>query len=95
MIETRQSCSSNRTRLIPWPQLHQLLGHHNENRTWKIATALCITIKKGSMDNCEPCPIVKAKQKNTAHDLLGHSKSTTLNEKVYLDLSFLYVPNKK
>ncbi len=74
---------------------HCLFGHQNENRTQEIAKALGIALTNEPMEVCEPCAIAKAKQKNTAHDSRGRGKSTTYNEKVYSDLSFVYGPNKK
>ncbi len=66
-----------------------------KNRTQEIAKALGIVLKKGPMEVCESCATAKAKQKNTTHDTSGHGKSTTYNNKVYSDLSFIYQPNKK
>ncbi len=76
-------------------EVHHLFGHHNENRTLEIAKALGIVLTKGPMEVCESCAIAKAKQKNTTHDTSGCGKSTTYNNKVYLDLSFVCGSNKK
>ncbi len=61
----------------------------------EIAKALGIVLTKGPMVVCKPCAIAKAKLKNTTHKISGQGKSTTYNNKVYLDLSFIYGPNEK
>ncbi len=54
-----------------------------------------IVLTKGPLEVCKSCAIANAKQKSTTHVLAGRGKSTTYNKKVYLDLSFVYRPNKK
>ncbi len=71
-------------------EAHQLLGHHNENRTHGIAKVLGIVLTKGPMEIYVSCVIAMAKQENTTHDTSGHGKSTTYNNKVYSDLPFVY-----
>lgn len=76
-------------------EAHHLFGYHNKNRTREIAKALGIVLTKGPMEVCKSCAIAKAKQKNTTHDTSSRGNSTTYNDKVYLDLSFVFGPNKK
>ncbi len=74
---------------------HKLLGHCGEIETHEISKALGITITCISMVVCEVCAIANTKQKNTAHKSQGCHNCMIFNEKVYINLSFIFGPNQR
>ena len=77
---------------MPVKKAHGLLGHSNENATRKTAKALGWSLSWGELGVCEACAEAKAKQKNLPARDENTSNAKESNERVYLDISTIKVP---
>jgi hypothetical protein len=73
-------------RQINIEQAHQLFVHMSNETTRATAKALGWEITRGSMEPCESCAVVKAKQKNVPKKS-EHVQAVKPGERIYLDIS--------
>ena len=74
------------TKTVSIQRAHEELGHMDEEATRKAAKQLGWTITRGTLGKCESCAKGKAKQKKVRIEE-PKEKSSTVNGRVYLDLS--------
>eukprot|EP00985_Skeletonema_marinoi_P020006 scaffold11691_cov76-Skeletonema_marinoi.AAC.1 len=72
---------------------HEILGHHNEDNTRKIANHLGWRITRGTLPPCIECAKAKAKQKNVRKKGVSQ-KAEKPGGRIYLDVSKVSVRRK-
>ena len=73
---------------VNYQEMHDKLGHCNEDMTRKAAKLLGFEIASGNVTPCEACTIAKAKQQNVPKES-QHIPAKESNGRVYLDIASL------
>ena len=92
-VATKVGGASATTKAVSIKTAHEQLGHLSKDATRQVAKQLGWLITKGSLKACESCAIGKAKQKNVKNLGAPKDKSTSVNGRVYLDLTRIVGPN--